>query len=89
MIVDRDAQRLRRGDQFAGQGDILPAGFGVSRWVVVDKDQRCRAELDRAPDDLTDMDGRLVDRSFRDEFVANQAILGVQIESYCAYMATG
>ena len=53
-------------------------GVGIAARVVVDDDQRGRAERDRAADDFADMDRGFVDRALPHRFVGDQQILGVE-----------
>lgn len=40
MIMNGDTERLERGHQFASEGDVLAAGFGIARWMIVNEDKR-------------------------------------------------
>lgn len=80
MVMDADPQRTGRRDQFLGQGDVLAAGLGIARRMVVDDDQRCRAKLQRAAYYLAHMHGGLIDRPLGDKLVADEDVLGVQIK---------
>ena len=50
----------------------------VAARVVVDDDQRGRAERDGAGDDFADMDRRFVDRALPQRLVGDQHVLGVE-----------
>ena len=53
-------------------------GRGIAARMVVDDDDRGRAECDRAADHLADIDRRLVDRASPHRLVADQHVLGVE-----------
>jgi hypothetical protein len=80
MVVNLDFEVPRRLDQVAGQADVLLAGGGIAAGMVVDDDQGGGVELQRAGDDVADIDGRFVDRALPHLLVGDQQILGVAVE---------
>ena len=45
MIVDFDADGVGGVDDFARDGDVGGAGFGIAAWVIVQKSRRGRLPL--------------------------------------------
>lgn len=86
VVMDIDPQPFARLDNLAGDLDVLLAGLRVAAGMVVDKDQRRRAQVERALDHLTGVDRRLVDRPFGHVVVADQHVLGVHVKIGCAYV---
>ena len=57
-----------------------PLGLWIARRVIVGEDERGRAHLERAPDDLAGVDGGGVDRALGHRLVEQQAVPDVEIE---------
>ena len=80
VIVHLDADRARRRDDLARDGDVGGAGLGIAAGVVVHEDQGRGRELERAARDLAGIDGRVIDRAFVHHFVGDELVLHVEEE---------
>lgn len=80
MIMDADAQRFSRLYDMAGYVDILAAWLGRSTRMIMDEDERGRAEIDRAADHLARIDRGLIDRTVGHMIIADQHVAGIEVE---------
>lgn len=81
VVVYGDSQPLARLRDRAGDLDVRATGGGVAAGMVVDEDDRGRAEIDRAADHLADIDRGLVDRALAHHLVADQHVTCVKIKT--------
>ena len=78
VVVNGDAQRLRRCDDRLGHVDIGARRCRVAGWMVVDQDQCRGGKFERPLDDFTRIDRRMVDRPGLLHLVGDQHVLLVE-----------
>ena len=78
MVVGCDFRVTSGFHQVADQADVLLAWRRVARRMIVDEDDRGRAELRRARHHLADVDEGLVDAPGSHSLMGQQHVLGVE-----------
>lgn len=80
MIVQDQIEESRRIRHGACGGQVVMAWLRIARRMVVRHDQPGRAQIKGAANDLAREDVGLRDAAARDDLVAHDAVLGVEIE---------
>lgn len=80
MIVQCDIQSARDISNLARDRDVLSAEFGAAVSAILDADDWRCARLECALDDLTNTDGRTVDRSLARQFVTDQHVVRIEVD---------
>jgi hypothetical protein len=78
VVVDGDRQLVGGLDDLAGDLDIGARRGRVARWVVVHQDDGGCRELERALDDLADIDRCMVDGALLLYLVGDKIVLTVE-----------
>ena len=80
MVMHGYAELFPRIRNVARHSDILAAGRAVPAWVVVDKNNRCRAKVHRPSDDFAGINGGLVYGALACHLIADQHVFAVKIQ---------
>ena len=81
MVEHIDAENLPCAYELFGDLDVFLARQWISRRVIMSEDNCCRAILYTRSENLPRMDDVRVDRTDRDDFVMNDAVMTVEIQS--------
>ncbi len=80
MVQYPDAQDLSGMDESLGAISVFSAGRRITGWVIVDEDKSRRAVAYGRSKHFTRMDDGCAEASNRDQHLAYQLILGVEVQ---------
>jgi hypothetical protein len=82
MIQDANAQYFARPAQSLGAIEILPAGCGVTGWMIMEENEGCRTVAYRWREDLTRMHYGRAQAADRHQDLANQLVFRVEVQRH-------
>ena len=81
MIVHLDAKWPKCSDDLFGQRDVLARRRGVAAWMIVDQNDGCRPQFERATCNFAHIDRRLIDRTLGNKLITYQHVARVEMEN--------
>lgn len=80
MVIEPDVERLAPEGDRSGNGNVRLAGGGVPTRMIVHDNDAGGVELKRASDNVCGVNGSLVERPVRDDFVLYEPKSHVEIK---------
>ena len=78
MVVYRDANRVTGALDLFGHVNVCGRWGGITRWMIVHKDQSRRIEIERAFDHLAWVDRDMINSAYALNFIRDQDVLAIK-----------